>query len=670
MSRCSLELAANVVVVADGGPLEAEYALFDGGEIELQATGPGTNREAAYRTTARLARTRLSDLGITTTLAAQAAEALRPICRSYARGHAVRCIVDRLGAAEFFEGQLYDPGTGLYRGAWLDLPALTSDLAIDGAPALVQALHLAALLAERGDDEPVALLTAELTALRRPGERTFRRISFESADALVPALRALGPGSPRPRTSSGPSRQQVVERLRARAERAPASRGLLPSLEAALSTANQPQQGPLADPELWAIELRLTQGETRGVLEEIDAIERRHGRLPGTAYLRARAELWLRPEQPLELAERVSALSTSLPAFHELELLAAQAWAAAGFVRRAKAFARDLMDNGAAPDPLRLQARMVLEDLEGKTSGPPESAGMGSRGNPFNVALDIPRPPRAPTGLGELPPDVTTSSRSTRPDPLAATSAYRSTRPDPLPETSTYRSARPDPLGETNALRSARPEAPSMSRANRPTEKAPPELSLTPPPSPRVQAAQAAQAHHHPVPEVEKIEALSLPAGLQGMPPPMLDEAPRIPTAARLAFTFLSRELGRDLHARYGTEAQTDLEGLELAQRHLRERLPDGRVRTREEERELMRSGGFLSEMLARRLGAFWVDLGSNDSSRWAMLVPAGPPAEGVGPEPTRVWPFARVLRFIAMGHKERDLVSYYLELEARARRP
>ncbi|HEX4445337.1 MAG TPA: hypothetical protein VH044_01320 [Polyangiaceae bacterium] len=661
MSRCTLELAANVIVVADGGPLEAEYALFDSGEIELQATGPGTNREAAYRTTARYARTRLSDLGITPTLAAQAAEALRPVCRSYARGHAVRCIVDRLGAAEFFEGQLFDPGTGLYRGAWLDLPALASDLGLEGGPALLQSLHLAALLTERNDDDPVALLTAELTAQRRPGERTFRRVTFESADALVPALRALGPGSPRPRTSSGPSRQQVVERLRARAERAPASRGLLPSLEAALSTTDQPQQGPLADPELWALELRLTQGETLGVLEEIEAIEHRHGRLPGTAYLRARAELWLRPEQPLELAERVSSLSTSLPAFHELELLAAQAWAAAGFVRRAKAFARDLMDNSAASDPLRLQARLVLEDLEGKTSGPPEPA----RGSPRGTPLNIPRAPRAPTGLGELP-----SER-----PAAITTANRSARPDPLP--------------------------PSMSRANRPTEKAPPEATLTPIPAPApairsappptnrsgqapplvapvIQSVQPASAVHagqpfHPrqlVFEVEKIESLSLPAGLQGMPPPSLDEPPRIPPAARLAFTFLSRELGRDVRLRQGAELQTDLEGLEQAQRYLRERLPDGRVRTREEERELMRNGAFLSELLARRLGAFWVDLESNDSSRWAMLVPAGTPAEGAPPEPTRAWPFARVLRFIAMGHKERDLVSYYLELEARARRP
>jgi hypothetical protein len=86
-----------------------------------------------------------------------------------------------------------------------------------------------------------------------------------------------------------------------------------------------------------------------------------------------------------------------------------------------------------------------------------------------------------------------------------------------------------------------------------------------------------------------------------------------------------------------------------------------------------MRNGAFLSELLARRLGAFWVDLESSDSARWAMLIPASEARAGASmqypPEPTRVWPFARVLRFVAMGHKERDLVSYYLELEASPRR-
>jgi hypothetical protein len=99
-------------------------------------------------------------------------------------------------------------------------------------------------------------------------------------------------------------------------------------------------------------------------------------------------------------------------------------------------------------------------------------------------------------------------------------------------------------------------------------------------------------------------------------------------------------------------------------QRHLREALPDGRVRTPDEEREVMRASGFLSELLARRLGARWVDLDGTESSGWSMLVPC----RSGGADVLRVWPIGRVLRFVAMGHKERDLVSYYLELEARAR--
>jgi hypothetical protein len=619
--RCTLEISAHVVVEAREGPLGAEYALFEAGDIQLQSSEPGTNREAGYRTTVGHARARLAEQGVTATLAAEAAEALRPISASYARGAAVQCIVDRLGAAEFFEGQLLDTGTGLYRGAWLDLPALSADLALTGGPALMQAIHLAALLAERTDDEPVALQTAELTAQRRPGERTFKRVTLDGVNDLVPGLRALGPGSPRPRTSSGPSRQQVVERLRARAERAPASRGILPSLEAALTAREMPAQGPLADPELWAIEVRLSQGETRGVVDELDAMERRRGRLPGTAYLRARADLWLHPEKPRELAERVAELSTSMPAFHELELLAAQAWAAAGEVRRARAFARDLLDNATASEAIRLQSRLILDDLEGRSSGLPAPLGPGASAN---APLNIPRAPRPPTGVAaDASPEA----------PAKARARARSVEPPPA----------------------------AVVLANRTTDKAP-SRTTTPPPASSPRSGDA-----------ERIETLSLPAGLQGIPPPALDEPPRAPPAARLAFTFLTRELGRELRMRHGVEVLTDLEGLELAQRYLRERLTDGRVKTRDDERELMRHGAFLSELLARRLGAFWVDLESSDSARWAMLIPAGEAREGGAveypPEPTRVWPFARVLRFVAMGHKERDLVSYYLELEASARR-
>ena len=41
MSRCTLDLEGTVVVVAEDGALGAEYALFDPGDIELSATGPG-----------------------------------------------------------------------------------------------------------------------------------------------------------------------------------------------------------------------------------------------------------------------------------------------------------------------------------------------------------------------------------------------------------------------------------------------------------------------------------------------------------------------------------------------------------------------------------------------------------------------------------------------------
>jgi hypothetical protein len=163
--------------------------------------------------------------------------------------------------------------------------------------------------------------------------------------------------------------------------------------------------------------------------------------------------------------------------------------------------------------------------------------------------------------------------------------------------------------------------------------------------------------------EVERAETLSLPDGATGEAPP-LDERPRSAPAARLTGTLLARELGRYLRERYSVELRTDVDGLEMAQRYLREEFVDGRVRTAEELRGVMRQGGFLGELLARHLGARWVDLESPEPGRWAMLVPSRSRSEEVA----RVWPFARVLRFVAMGHKERDLVSYYLGLEGRAR--
>jgi hypothetical protein len=90
----------------------------------------------------------------------------------------------------------------------------------------------------------------------------------------------------------------------------------------------------------------------------------------------------------------------------------------------------------------------------------------------------------------------------------------------------------------------------------------------------------------------------------------------------------------------------------------LLESFPDRVVRTSDEAYELRRHGAFLSEILARRLEADWLDMSANELGAWAMIVPPD----------MRVWPFGRVARFVAMAHRERDLVSYFLELRERAR--
>jgi hypothetical protein len=116
---------------------------------------------------------------------------------------------------------------------------------------------------------------------------------------------------------------------------------------------------------------------------------------------------------------------------------------------------------------------------------------------------------------------------------------------------------------------------------------------------------------------------------------------------------------------RHGVALHADADGLEVAQRHLCETIAGEQATTLEEHREIMRHGAFLGELLARRLGARWVDLEPGHPERWAMLVPA--PAQGPAAL-SRVWPIGRVLRFVAKRHRERDLVAYYLGLEAMTR--
>lgn len=158
-----------------------------------------------------------------------------------------------------------------------------------------------------------------------------------------------------------------------------------------------------------------------------------------------------------------------------------------------------------------------------------------------------------------------------------------------------------------------------------------------------------------PVGASELAEALSLPAALEAHEVDA-DAVPMSVMDARVAFTHLSRKLGRAYREAYRVELRTDLRGLELVQRHLKERFPDGVVEGEDAMRSIRLHGAFVSELISRTLGGEWAELGK-DYGHLAMRVPPG----------VLVWPFGRVLRYVEMQHKERDLVSYYLELSARS---
>jgi hypothetical protein len=155
---------------------------------------------------------------------------------------------------------------------------------------------------------------------------------------------------------------------------------------------------------------------------------------------------------------------------------------------------------------------------------------------------------------------------------------------------------------------------------------------------------------------VEKAEMLSLPPGLHGESS-IPGELPTNGMEARVYFTHQSRELGRLYRQRYNVELRTDVRSIEILQRHLAERFESGELTSFADVVEVRLHGAFLSEILARRLGGEWTDLAVTEIGYWAMSVPPG----------TTVWPIGRVVRFVTMQHRERDLVSYFLELQARA---
>jgi len=904
MPTLCMLLVGDRVVLRANAPPEAEYALFEIGDIELRSSEPGRVREHGYQTTAARARARLAQLGVTASLARDCAIAMHPVLSSaYARGTAVRHIARYLGAPELFQSDTYDAGSQTYHGVFVDLPTLASDLALSAAGIAVQALYLALLLETEPDDTTVFLSTDAWTRIRKPGERTHRRPNLGAVRALRPALVGLAGRAPQPVVREQLARADVIAFIRARADAAPDddARALYASLERAISVREMPDRGPLAAPDLWAIETRLDTGNLEGVLELVEEVERTRGRTPGTTYLRARASLALHLEPPKLVAERVSALALSMTSFQELCLLAAEAWLEAGDSRRAMPYARDLVDAPGVDEGLLLRAQRLLARAVGaapdrltthadalaaaplapsqppppvRPSMPPVSApephvqrsyppaksrvptarGAAAPGDAEPTPPELPPPPPpdparpSPARDGRLsapplapaspipplamPPNARLTApaapasvrqASGRPPPIPPVAASRP--PPPVPPKRTrpegapvLPSAPPPPLDLELPARDApasftldlpRPDAggarpsspppsqpPTTSQAPpRPTETRPPlrpsrrmgavrletrappafdpraepdsdtdvaaaaergRARMSPvPPAPRVPRDEPAgprparshvpppvDAHARPTPmrppasspvppvraplatpildadlppqsteevartiEREKdiqrrgaaapakstLHGASLPPFRLENPPPLLPKAPLLPklgpadelaehlslppglTAepraegalpesvleARVVFTQLARELGLDFRLRRGIELRADVSGIEAMQAVLLERFPDHSIPSPEAALELRRHGAFLSEILARRLDAEWVDISPNELGYWAMIIPPD----------TRVWPFGRVARLIEMGHKERDLVSYFFELSSRARR-
>ncbi|HEX7664384.1 MAG TPA: hypothetical protein VF407_07740, partial [Polyangiaceae bacterium] len=114
----------------------------------------------------------------------------------------------------------------------------------------------------------------------------------------------------------------------------------------------------------------LSDGAVNGVGDRIDKLEIAAGRQPATIYLRARLALLQGLDNPRPLAEKLSDLVMSQP-FPELELLAAQAWHAAGEPAKARPFIRSLTSDPNAPEMLRATAEALATHTPMQSVPPP-----------------------------------------------------------------------------------------------------------------------------------------------------------------------------------------------------------------------------------------------------------------------------------------------------------
>jgi hypothetical protein len=343
------------------------------------------------------------------------------------------------------------------------------------------------------------------------------------------------------------------------------------------------------------LDQQLAAGDVRGVRDKLDELERVRGSTAAIRYLRARAALVSGDAAPGSVAQAVSVIANEDRGFHEAELVAARAWLAAGEEGYARHFARRLAEDETAPVSERVLALEILE----ATSA---------------------------TNTSQSPPPV-----------------------EPSPEV---------------VYEVLPPAAPQVVAPVAPQGVPPPGASLPPlatvPPMAARSAGAAGPALRTPLRaryEPELVESLALPMGASEEILAVGDW-PTTPLQVRTAMTRLARSLARDYRLWYGTTLRCNVLAVDAMQRHLAQRFSGTTLSDPKVESELQRHGALLSEILARTLGAEWVDISPTEPGYWAMLVATT----------TRFWPIGRVYRYVTLGRSERDLVSYYLDIEARCK--
>ena len=629
--KCSLVIGERVAATCVDGLLEVEYALFDPDDVIVTAQLGFGAREQGYLTTAALARERMRALGISAILAGDTFAAFRSAhLRALARAPFVVQVLDQLTAFEAFEGGTFSSESRTYAGTWLDLRSLAQACPLSSAGMVLQALHLLVALEEVPDDVPVRLLTSEATADKRPGTRTWSKIRFESAPRLPWVLRSMRVPPPPPLLSAGDEeelREMLVDQLRARATASVTARVRLRALATQVSRLTEtPAYGsPAVDSiETATAALRHTpQPRARvpappppappDILPLFEELRRHTDLLRGDAHLR-------------DVAKFLSAMAEKSDSVPDLAILAARAWLAAGEVGHARHLAKELVANLATPDNVRLVALEILKSTSPTNeSGQPPPVAMIE---PVPIVVLDSEPDRdAPAGAS-LPPYV---EEPRRPSPAA---------PPPAESMKSIPAVVVTP-GPRHGVRERPPGPPTADEV--------------------VREAMSHQTDDRLVTgfrlgRSEIVETLALPGGLSDE---MLGEeaTPTTPAQMRIAMTRVARALGRDYRLWYGTTLKTNAMAIEAMQRHLRRRFGDGGADPKTEKKleiELTRHGALLGEILARILGGEWVDVSGDEPGRWTMTL---------GPT-LRVWPIGRVYRFFKQGHREADLVAFYLDLE------